>query len=79
MPMIREFQGKVVKRTLIVGDMVAVAFYSRVRGQPGERAWLPLAEYRAGLKSHVVPDPALVHRQYGKPACANGQPCRSRS
>ena len=79
MPMIREFQGKVVKRTLIVGDMIAVAFYSRVKGRPGERAWLSLAEYRAGLKSQVVPDPAIVHRQYGKQACANGRPCHPRS
>jgi hypothetical protein len=79
MPMIHEFQGKVVKRTLIVGDTIAVAFYSRVKGRPGERALLPVAEYRAGLKSHCVPDPDTTCPQHGKPACANGRRCRSRS
>ena len=72
MPMIREFQGKVVKRTLCVGDMVAVVFYSRVTGQPGERALLPVAEYRAGLKSRFEPDPKSEPRRNGKQPCANG-------
>jgi len=73
MPMIREFQGKIVKRTLAVGDMIAVAFYSRVKGQPGERALLPVAEYRAGLKSRLEPDHHAGSQKDGKPACGNQQ------
>jgi len=71
--MIREFQGMIVKRTLCVGDMVAVVFYSRVKGKPGERALLPVAEYRAGLKSRFEPDPESEVRRNGKQPCANGR------
>ncbi|MBL8793134.1 MAG: hypothetical protein JNM56_04455 [Planctomycetia bacterium] len=76
MPMIREFQGKIVRRTLAVGDMIAVAFYSRVEGQPGERALLPVAEYRAGLKSRFEPDPEGEVRN-GKRPNDNGHNRRS--
>ena len=72
MPMIREFQGKIVKRTLCVGDMVAVVFDSRVKGKPGERALLPVAEYRAGLKSRFEPDSEADPRRNGKQPWANG-------
>lgn len=73
MPMIREFRGKIVKRTLAVGDMIAVAFYSRVKGQPGERALLPVVEYRTGLRSRFEPDPEAENRRIGKPACGYGR------
>jgi len=71
MPMIREFQGKIVKRTLCVDNMVAVVFYSHVKGKPGERALLPVAEYRAGLKSRFEPDPEAVLCRSGRQPCAS--------
>jgi hypothetical protein len=55
MPLVREFQGHVVKRTMRVGDHVAVILKSPEKGQPGQKLVLPLAEYVAGLTTSYRP------------------------
>lgn len=52
MPYVREFNGQIVRRTIRVGNQVAVVLKSPEKGQPGQRLLLSVDEYRAGLKSH---------------------------
>lgn len=52
MPYVREFNGQIVRRTIRVGDQIAVVLKSSEKGQPGQRLLLSVDEYRAGLKSH---------------------------
>lgn len=59
MSYVREFNGQIVRRTIRVGDQIAVVLKSSEKGQTGQRLLLSLDEYRAGLKSHR-PDKAQV-------------------
>jgi len=52
MQQFREFNGKIVRRTIKVGDQVAIVLKSPEKGQPGERLLVSLDDYRAGLKTH---------------------------
>lgn len=52
MHFVREFNGQLVRRTIRVGDQVAVVLKSLEQGQPGQRLLLSVAEYRAGLKTN---------------------------
>jgi hypothetical protein len=47
----REFNGQIVRRTIRVGDQIAVVLRSPEPGQPGQRLLLPVADYQAGLKT----------------------------
>lgn len=48
---VREFNGQVVRRTIRIGEQIAVVLKSPEKGQPGQRLLLSVAEYRAGLKT----------------------------
>jgi hypothetical protein len=48
---VREFNGQIVRRTIRVGEQIALVLKSPEKGQPGQRLLLTLAEYRGGLKT----------------------------
>ncbi|MBL8792465.1 MAG: hypothetical protein JNM56_01030 [Planctomycetia bacterium] len=48
---LREFNGQLVRRTIRVGDQIAVVLKHPEKGQPGQRLLLSVDEYRAGLKT----------------------------
>lgn len=50
MPLIKEFEGKRIKRTLCIGDQVAILFKRLGKDQPSERILVPLTQYLAGVK-----------------------------
>jgi hypothetical protein len=58
MPYVREFNGQIVRRTIRVGEQIAVVLKSPEKGQPGQRLLLSLDEYRAGLKTRPVKEAA---------------------
>ncbi|MBL8797395.1 MAG: hypothetical protein JNM56_26065 [Planctomycetia bacterium] len=60
MPYIREFNGQVVRRTIRVGDQVALVLKSPEKGKPGQRLLLSVDEYRTGLKTHRSDNKAPV-------------------
>jgi len=49
---VREFNGQIVRRTIRIGEQIAVVLKSPERGQPGQHLLMPVAVYRAGLKTH---------------------------
>ncbi|MBL8794088.1 MAG: hypothetical protein JNM56_09290 [Planctomycetia bacterium] len=50
MHFVREFNGQIIRRTIRVGDQVAVVLKSPEKGQSSQRLLLSVADYRAGLK-----------------------------
>ncbi len=62
MPLIREFEGRAVKRTMRVGNHIAVILKNPEKGQPGQKLMLPVAEYLAGLKTSFHPKENVSQR-----------------
>ncbi len=52
MPLIREFQGALVRRTRRLGNMIEIRFRAAQPGQPGQRILVPLNQYLAQRKIH---------------------------
>jgi len=48
---VREFHGQIVRRTIRVGEQIAVVLKSPEKGQAGQRLLLSVEEYRGGLKT----------------------------
>ena len=59
MPLHKEFDGKPIRKTMRVGDQVAISFHGPEKGRPGERILVPLDQYLARVKSTYIPR----HRQ----------------
>jgi hypothetical protein len=57
---VREFNGLIVRRTIRVGDQIALVLKSMEKGQPGQRLLLSVDEYRAGLKTHQSAKATIV-------------------
>ena len=57
---VREFNGQVVRRTIRVGEQIAVVLKSLEKGQPGQRLLMSVDEYRAGLKTRRPPKEAFA-------------------
>jgi hypothetical protein len=59
MPVIRMFDGRRIRRTIRVGEYIAIVFGDK-QGSPGERILIPMSEYRAGASLKFVSTNALA-------------------
>ncbi len=51
MPLIREYQGLLIRRTRRLGNLIEIRFRTAQAGQPGPRILVPLAQYLAERKT----------------------------
>lgn len=65
MAMFREFQGRIVNRTIRVGDQIAILFQSAQKGTAGEATLVPLERYLAERKIIHTSDHTIVESQLG--------------